>query len=69
MMPDGSEFYYAVNMRNFGLSTIFAIYRTADGWDDPRVAPFAQNQNFKYLEPVISPDGSKFFFVMSPRDG
>lgn len=69
MMPDGSEFYYAVNMRNFDLSTIFAIYRTAEGWDGPRVAPFAKDQGFKYLEPVISPDGSKFFFVMSQRDG
>jgi len=69
MTPDGSEFYYAVNMRNFDLSTILAVYRTDDGWDGPRVAPFAQDQNFKYLEPAISPDGSKFFFVASARDG
>jgi len=68
MMPDGSEFYYAVNLRNFDLSTIFAVYSTVDGWSTPRVAPFAQDQSFKYLEPTISPDGSKFFFVMSQRD-
>jgi len=69
MMPDGSEFYYAVNMRSFDLSTIFAVYKTNDGWDGPQVATFARDQNLKYLEPTISPDGSKFFFVASPRDG
>lgn len=68
MTPDGSEFYYAVNMRNFDLSTILAVYRTDAGWDGPRVAPFARDQNFKFLEPAISPDGSRFFFVASHRD-
>lgn len=68
MMPDGSALYYAVNMRNFELSTIFVIQNTVDGWIGPEVAEFARNQNFKYLEPAISPDGSKFFFVSSKRD-
>ena len=69
MTPDGTEFYYAVNMRNFDLSTILAMYRTDNGWGGPRVAPFAQDQNSKFLEPAISPDGSKFFYVASERDG
>jgi hypothetical protein len=68
MMPDGSAFYYAVNLRNFELSTIFVVQRTEDGWDGPRVADFARNQKLKYLEPAISPDGSKFFFVSSSRN-
>ncbi len=68
MMPDGSEFYYAVNMRNFDLSTILYVKQVPGGWDGPHVAPFATDQSMKYLEPAISPDGSKFFFVSSPRD-
>ena len=69
MMPDGSEFYYAVNMRNFDLSTIFAVQKVGDEWRGPWVAPFAKDKSVKYLEPAISPDGSKFFFVASNRDG
>ena len=69
MMPDGSEIYYAVNMRNFDVSTILAVYRRDNQWSKPEVAPFALDQNFKYLEPAISPDGSKFFFVRSAKDG
>jgi hypothetical protein len=69
MMPDGSEFYFAVNMRNFELSTIFTIQQTDGGWNGPYVPPFARDQNMKFLEPAISPDGSKFFFVASHKDG
>jgi hypothetical protein len=69
MMPDGSEFYFAVNMRNFDLSTIVAIHQTKGGWNGPYVPAFARDPNFKFLEPTISPDGSKFFFVASQKDG
>jgi len=69
MMPDGSEIYYAVNMRNFDMSAILAVHRLNAGWSKPEVAPFARDGNFNYLEPAISPDGSKFFFVRSNRDG
>lgn len=68
IMPDGSEIYYAVNMRNFDISTILAVYKVNDVWSKPEVAPFAKDMNFNYLEPAISPDGSKFFFVSSNRD-
>ena len=68
MMPDGSEFYYAVNMRNFDLSTILMVRRVDEGWSKPEVAPFAVNQDYRYLEPAISPDGSKFFFVSVKRE-
>jgi Tol biopolymer transport system component len=66
--PDGSEIYYAVNMRNFDLSTILVVRRVNGIWAEPGVAPFATDWNFNYLEPAISPDGSKFFFVVSARD-
>ena len=48
MMPDGSEIYYAVNMRSFDLSTILVVHQHEDGWSQPEVAPFATNKDFKY---------------------
>jgi len=69
MMPDGSEIYYAINMRNFEISTILAVYRINGSWSKPQVASFALDKNFKYLEPAISPDGKRFFFVQSAKDG
>jgi len=69
MMPDGSEIYYAVNMRNFELSTILGVYKVDGTWSKPEVPSFARDAKFKFLEPAISPDGSKFFFVSSKRDG
>jgi len=66
--PDGNEIYYSVNIRNFDISTIMRIQQTEEGWSQPEVASFANNPNYKYLEPSITPDGSKFFFVASKRD-
>jgi hypothetical protein len=68
IMPDGSEIYYAVNMKKFELSTILVVRKLNDHWSDPEVASFATDSNFKYLEPAISPDGSKFFFVSAGID-
>ena len=69
MMPDGSEIYFSVNMRHFEISTILAVYKVNNRWSKPAVAPFAVESHLKYLEPAISPDGSKFFFVASEHDG
>ncbi len=68
MTPDGSEFYSSVNMRNFDLSTILVVKKTVTGWGEPRVAAFATDRNLRYLEPAISPDGSRMFFVTAPKD-
>lgn len=67
MMPDGSELYFAVNMRRFDLSTILGVHWVNGAWSKPEVAPFATNRSLKFLEPSISPDGSKFFFVSAKR--
>lgn len=69
MLPDGSEIYYAVNMRGFDLSTIMVVRQVNGEWNNPEVAPFAMDRNLKFLEPAISPDGSKFFYVSAKRDG
>jgi len=66
MMPDGSEFYTSVNMRSFALSTILAVKKTDAGWGKPEVAGFSTDRQTRYIEPAISPDGSKMFFVTAP---
>lgn len=66
MLPDGSAFYTSVNMRNFSVSTILEVKKTSAGWSAPEVAGFAKDRHTRYLEPAISPDGSKMFFVTAP---
>jgi hypothetical protein len=66
MLPDGSEFYTSVNMRGFAVSTILLFRNTAAGWSKPEVAAFATDRQTRYLEPAISPDGSKMFYVAAP---
>ncbi len=67
IMPDGSELYYAVNHRQFDLATILVSYQVKGKWSKPEVAPFATDMSYKYLEPAISPDGSKMYFVAAKR--
>ena len=66
--PDGTYIYYAVNMRKFDISTILYTHFKNGQWSKPNVASFAKDPNFKYLEPTISPDGQRFFFVSSAKD-
>jgi len=66
MLPDGSEFYTSVNMRNFAVATILSVRRTKAGWGKPEVAGFATDRGTRYIEPAISPDGARMFFVAAP---
>jgi hypothetical protein len=47
MMPDGSEIYYAVNMRRFDMATIMTARMVNGKWGKPEVAPFAKDMNFE----------------------
>jgi Tol biopolymer transport system component len=61
MTPDGSELYFGVLLGRF--ATILQT-RLVDGvWTEPEVAPFARDARFFHLEPAISPDGRRFFFL------
>ena len=63
MTPDLKEIYFCVNVGNYEYATIL-VTKEVDGiWTDPEVADFANNLNYKYVEPAISPDGQKFFFI------
>ncbi|MBN1819834.1 MAG: PD40 domain-containing protein, partial [Prolixibacteraceae bacterium] len=61
--PDGKEIYFCVNIGNSSYSTILYCKETEKGWTNPEVLDFATDPNYIYIEPFISPDGSKLFFV------
>lgn len=61
--PDGKEIYFGLNIGNSTYSTIFYCKETASGWSAPEVLPFANDPKFIFIEPFVSPDGKKLFFV------
>jgi Tol biopolymer transport system component len=61
MMPDGGEFYFGV--MSGGHAVIMETYLEEDGWTTPEVAPFSGDTRYLDLEPAISPDGQRFYFL------
>ena len=69
MTPDGGEIYFGVVLGNFDYSTIMVTRRGDDGrWSAPEVAPWAANPDWKDLEPHVSPDGTRLFFMSDRPD-
>jgi hypothetical protein len=66
MMPNGSELYFSVSV---GARTMIMVSKQMQGvWTEPAVAPFSGR--FLDIEPAISPDGQKFFFLSTrPQAG
>jgi hypothetical protein len=63
MTPDGNEIYFGVVLGSYDYATI-AVTRQVDGiWTAPEIAPFATDSRYWHIEPAISPDGRRFFFV------
>ena len=68
MTPDGREIFFGISVA--GLSVIMQTKLEAEGWTRPEVAPFSTNSDYMNLEPFISPDGKRFYFLSTrPRDG
>jgi len=61
--PDGKEIYFCKNTANSSLATILFCKENKEGWTEPEVVPFAQNSAYIFIEPFISPDAKKLFFV------
>ena len=57
---DGDEIYFGVT--DGGISAIFVTRRVDDRWTEPVIAPFS-GKGYLDLEPHISPEGNKFFFL------
>ncbi len=66
MTPDGKELYFGAFVG--GKAVIMESHQIDDVWSDAVVAPFSGV--FMDLEPNISPDGLKFFFLSTrPQAG
>lgn len=59
--PDGREIYFGVLLGRF--TTILETHVEEGRWTEPEVAPFARDARYFHLEPAISSDGRRFFFL------
>jgi hypothetical protein len=58
---DGRELYYGLMMP--GVVTIMTMRQAGDGWTEPEVVEFAADLTAMHLEPCLSPDGGRLFFL------
>jgi hypothetical protein len=63
LMPDGSALYVGIFLPGFRKAVIIETRQGVGGWTTPEVAAFSRDPRWKCLEPCISPDGRRFFFV------
>lgn len=68
MTPDGNEFYFGVAVGNYGYVTILCSKLKDGRWSEPEVVPHLDDPEIMNLEPCISPDGQKFFFLSNRPD-
>jgi hypothetical protein len=63
LLPDGSEIYVGIFMPGFRKAVIVETHQEGSAWSTPEVAAFSRDPRWRCLEPCISPDGRRFFFV------
>jgi WD40-like Beta Propeller Repeat len=63
MTADGDEIYYVSSTNGYRYAAIMWTRRINDRWTKPAVLPFAKNPDWLDIEPCLTPDGSKFFFL------
>jgi hypothetical protein len=67
--PDGKEMYFGLHSAGFKYSTIICTKEINGKWTKPEVASFAQDPRYVHLEPALSYDGNKLFFLSTmPKD-
>ena len=67
--PDGNEIFFCREAGNFRYVTIFHTQRIEGNWSAPEVFEYCTNPAYKYVEPHISPDGMKLYFISTmPAD-
>jgi len=66
--PDLREIYFTRVIGEFSASAIMVTRRVGQEWSNPEVASFSGV--YKDLEPAISPDGKRLFFIsIRPTEG
>lgn len=61
--PDGNEIYFSVVGPNYAHSTIMVVKRVEGRWGRPEPASFSGSPEQMDIEPAISPDGKRLFFM------
>jgi len=68
MTPDKKEIYFCLVLPNYSFSTILFTKQVDGTWTEPEVVPHMEDPDILNLEPFISPDGQKFFFLSTRPD-
>jgi hypothetical protein len=68
MTPDGNEIYVSKYLGRYTYTAIFVTRQVNGVWTEPEVAPFSGGTGWIDVEPCISPDGTKFFFLSTRPD-
>ena len=68
MTPDGNEIYFGKVVANNSAMAIMVSKLVNGRWTKPKVTEFCKDPRYKSLEPAISPDGQKFYFVSDRPD-
>jgi hypothetical protein len=63
MTPDGGEIYIGAYLGRYAYTTVLVTRLVGTRWTELEVAPFATDPTIMNIEPHISPDGSRFFFL------
>lgn len=61
--PDGNEIFFCREAGKFRYVTIFYTRRSNGVWSIPEVFEYFADPAYKYVEPHISPDGSRLYFI------
>jgi hypothetical protein len=70
MTPDGREMYFCMAGPGYGQAVILVTKFENGVWTEPEVAPFSGSSAWIDLEPFVSPDGKRFFFMSTrPEPG
>lgn len=67
--PDGKEIFFCREVGGFKYNAIFHTKQVDGEWTNPEVLEFCRNVAYKYLEPHLSPEGSKLYFVSNMPTG
>lgn len=67
---DGKEMFFGLSSIGFQFATIISTKKVNGMWTKPEVVSFAKDPRYHYLEPMLSSDGTKLFFISDmPKDG
>ncbi|MBI9073234.1 MAG: PD40 domain-containing protein [Melioribacteraceae bacterium] len=68
MTPDGKEIYFCVIASGYKYTAICETKLLDGVWTEPEVSAFSKDPGYRYIEPFISPDGKRFFFLCNKPD-